>query len=182
MLKVRDGRLEWTQIMRSNDLYRGLPYNLIQFTTLQEILAGWIKVPMGTYAHFTDSLHLYEADRLASSISGTAPNNTDSLAVSEHDLQDILVGGKQLIDTVRCASTEKELYSALPIGVPVGWRNLFLVLMVEVARKKKMGDVQQALLEACTNPVLSTAIVNWNNHLNSKKTRAFQVRQEASVI
>ena len=25
MLKVRNGRLEWTQIMRSNDLFRGLP-------------------------------------------------------------------------------------------------------------------------------------------------------------
>src|ERR1035438_8441117 len=26
LLKVRGGRLEWLQVMRSNDLYRGLPY------------------------------------------------------------------------------------------------------------------------------------------------------------
>ena len=30
MLKVRDGKLEWTQVMRSNDLYRGTPYNIVQ--------------------------------------------------------------------------------------------------------------------------------------------------------
>ena len=34
MLKVRDNRLEWSQIMRSNDIFKGLPYNFIQFTTL----------------------------------------------------------------------------------------------------------------------------------------------------
>ncbi|MGH9905438.1 MAG: thymidylate synthase, partial [Pyrinomonadaceae bacterium] len=42
ILKVRNGKLEWMQIMRSNDVYRGLPYNIVQFTTLQEVLAGWL--------------------------------------------------------------------------------------------------------------------------------------------
>jgi thymidylate synthase len=31
MLKVRDGHLEWTQILRSNDFFRGTPYNFFQF-------------------------------------------------------------------------------------------------------------------------------------------------------
>jgi thymidylate synthase len=34
ILKVRDGRLDWTQIVRSNDLFRGVPYNLLQFTMI----------------------------------------------------------------------------------------------------------------------------------------------------
>ena len=41
-LKVRNGALEWTQIIRSNDLFRGLAYNIVQFTALQEIMAGWL--------------------------------------------------------------------------------------------------------------------------------------------
>ena len=41
--KVRDGRLEWLQVIRSNDAFCGLPYNLVQFTSLQEILAGWFE-------------------------------------------------------------------------------------------------------------------------------------------
>ena len=60
MLKVRNGRLEWSQIMRSNDIFLGLPHNFVQFMTLQEVLAGWIGIEPGTYTHFADSLHLYE--------------------------------------------------------------------------------------------------------------------------
>jgi thymidylate synthase len=48
--------------MRSNDLFKGLPYNLIQFTTLQEIIAGWLRIEVGSYNHISDSLHLYESE------------------------------------------------------------------------------------------------------------------------
>lgn len=58
-LLVRNGRLEWLQVMRSNDLIWGLPYNLIQFTALQEIMAGWLGLELGTYNHVSDSLHVY---------------------------------------------------------------------------------------------------------------------------
>lgn len=59
-LLVRDGKLEWLQVMRSNDLIWGTPYNFIQFTTMQEIIAGWLGVEVGTYNHVSDSLHVYE--------------------------------------------------------------------------------------------------------------------------
>jgi thymidylate synthase len=62
LLKVRDGRLHWTQIMRSNDVMRGLPYNIIQFTMLQEVMAGWLGCELGEYCHLSDSLHIYERD------------------------------------------------------------------------------------------------------------------------
>lgn len=61
-LKIASGRLEWLQVIRSNDLFLGLPYNLIQWTTLQEILAGWIGVQVGTYNQVSDSLHDYDRD------------------------------------------------------------------------------------------------------------------------
>ena len=59
-LMIRQGKLEWLQVMRSNDLIWGTPYNFIQFTTLQEIIAGWLGVEVGTYNHISDSLHVYE--------------------------------------------------------------------------------------------------------------------------
>ena len=40
--KVRNGKLEWMQIIRSNDLFLGLPHNIVQFTVLQEMLSGWL--------------------------------------------------------------------------------------------------------------------------------------------
>ncbi len=59
-LLIRDGRLEWFQVMRSNDIMWGLPYNLVQFTTLQEILAGWLGIELGSYQHISNSLHVYQ--------------------------------------------------------------------------------------------------------------------------
>lgn len=60
MLKIRDGRLHLTVINRSNDLIWGLPYNLIQWTHVQEWIAAHLGVPTGHYTHVTDSLHIYE--------------------------------------------------------------------------------------------------------------------------
>ena len=58
-LLLRKRRLEWLQVMRSNDLVWGLPYNLIQWTYLQEVVAGWLGVEPGQYVHVSDSLHAY---------------------------------------------------------------------------------------------------------------------------
>jgi thymidylate synthase len=57
LVKIRNGKLEWTQILRSNDLFLGVPHNFVQFTSLQEILAAWLGIEVGLYRHFTDCLH-----------------------------------------------------------------------------------------------------------------------------
>jgi len=59
-LKIRDGKLHWLQTMRSNDLMWGTPYNIIQWTTIQEIVAGWLGVELGNFTLVTSSLHVYE--------------------------------------------------------------------------------------------------------------------------
>ena len=59
-LLLRNGRLEWLQVMRSNDIVWGLPNNFVQWTSLQEIVAGWLDVETGPYVHISDSLHAYK--------------------------------------------------------------------------------------------------------------------------
>jgi len=76
LLKVRDNRLHWTQIMRSNDVMRGLPYNIIQFTMLQEMMASWLGCGLGDYFHLSDSLHFYESDAQSFAV-----GETESLGV-----------------------------------------------------------------------------------------------------
>jgi thymidylate synthase len=61
-LSIRDGRLHLTTHMRSNDVWWGLGYDAFQFTQLQLTVANVINVPVGTYTHVADSLHLYERD------------------------------------------------------------------------------------------------------------------------
>ncbi len=57
---VRHGKLELTVYMRANDLWWGTPYDVFQFTALQELIAIELGVPMGKYVHVAGSGHLYE--------------------------------------------------------------------------------------------------------------------------
>lgn len=59
---MRDGALDMNTIMRSNDAWLGLPYDVFQFTQLQQTLATALEVETGLYRHTALSLHLYEKD------------------------------------------------------------------------------------------------------------------------
>lgn len=59
---IRDGSLDMITTMRSNDLYLGLPYDMLSFTLLQEFLAIQLGVPLGNYFHNAGSLHAYDRD------------------------------------------------------------------------------------------------------------------------
>lgn len=59
---IRDGKLEQTTHMRSNDLWWGWTYDLVQFTSLQQTLANVLGVPAGLYHHMVDSFHMYRRD------------------------------------------------------------------------------------------------------------------------
>lgn len=61
---ARDGHLDMDVLMRSNDAWLGLPYDLFQFTQLQLTVARVLNLEPGRYRHTTWSLHLY-LDRLA---------------------------------------------------------------------------------------------------------------------
>jgi thymidylate synthase len=60
--KVRNNKLEMTVCNRSNDLHYGVFTNLVQFSTIQEVIAAWLGIEVGTYTQFTDSLHVYLED------------------------------------------------------------------------------------------------------------------------
>lgn len=57
---IRDGKLNCTGIMRSNDVWYGLPYDVIFFTELTKYIAKRLNIPHGTYTHYVISLHAYE--------------------------------------------------------------------------------------------------------------------------
>jgi thymidylate synthase len=60
MFTLDEGKLDLLVIRRSNDVVWGLPYNIIQFTSILEYMAGWLGIPVGTYAETINSLHIYE--------------------------------------------------------------------------------------------------------------------------
>lgn len=60
--ELRDGKLDCTGIMRSNDVWLGTPYDVVFFTELQKHIANELGVGYGKYTHFAVSLHAYERD------------------------------------------------------------------------------------------------------------------------
>jgi thymidylate synthase len=165
LLKVRDRRLEWMQIMRSNDVFRGLPYNIIQFTSLQEILAGWLGVELGSYNHLSDSLHLYESDAklVTVNVADRIEPNTDSLCLSKEASDAVFAKANELVEAMtKPRLSQDELYALLTRpGIPVAFKNLLSIVAAEAARKRGWMPLAQALADESPNPVLKQAWKRW---------------------
>ncbi|OIP53337.1 MAG: hypothetical protein AUK31_01700 [Fibrobacteres bacterium CG2_30_45_31] len=165
LLKVREHRLEWTQIMRSNDAFRGLPYNFVQFTSMQEILAGWLGLEVGTYAHYSDSLHLYENDFDNMKIySNKFSKNTDSLSVSkcyfDSVVEKIYKRMKRIV-TEDPDETHLETISSLD-SESQAYNNIMLIISAYVARKKEYLRLKEDILSRCTNPLYLEIWNRWD--------------------
>lgn len=59
---LRNGKLDLTVFMRSNDIWMGFPYDAFSFCALQMKMAMELGVEVGTYTHHATSLHLYKRD------------------------------------------------------------------------------------------------------------------------
>lgn len=57
---IRDGKLNWMQVIRSNDAVWGIPYNVIQWSHVQEWVAASLDIQMGHMFIVQDSFHVYE--------------------------------------------------------------------------------------------------------------------------
>lgn len=181
LLKLRHGKLEWTQIMRSNDLFRGLPYNIVQFTTLQEIIAGWLQVELGSYNHLSDSLHVYDEDLRNVELlqAPTMPiRNCDRLvslkAESEKHISTIAEQVERIID-VRYGA-EELLKMTFELKLPTSFRNIVLVLTAEGARRRKAPQVVQELIEACSNPLFRQLYGKWLLRTSSRSPNSVEAR------
>jgi len=59
---IRDNLLYMTTMMRSNDVWFGLPYDIVFFTEVQKYIARKLGITAGVYTHFVVSLHMYLRD------------------------------------------------------------------------------------------------------------------------
>ena len=165
LLKVRDGKLEWMQILRSNDLFRGLPYNFIQFTTLQEIIAGWLGVELGSYNQLSDSLHVYEEDleSISTKRNIIEEENVDSLCLPIEDSIAIVTELEKRFETLGSINlSQRDLERLINTDtLPNSYFNLLLVVAGEAARRRGWTDLAQAAMWNCTNPILVQAWLGW---------------------
>lgn len=165
MPKIRNNKLEWLQVMRSNDVFLGMPYNIIQFTTLQEILAGWLNLELGTYYQISDSLHVYTHDLNQYSLDNDRESikNTDNLALNKHDSDELLSEiYSQLHLLINPNLTNTELNNLITVSsstMPPGYRNLFLISCAYAAKKRSWEHQMLEAISLCKN---KTLVNIWN--------------------
>lgn len=172
MLKVRDSKLHWTQIMRSNDIYLGLPYNVIQFSTLQENLASWLSIDVGHYCHYSDSLHLYENDYDAISLNSEyyGEQNDDQIKTNYETTINWLTRLERIVDEMidKNYTQEHILHPPSLESAPVYIKNYYYVLAYEYARRNKYLGESIKAIEYITNPCLSRIVKNWHMKFNNQ--------------
>lgn len=174
LLKIRNGKLDWSQIVRSNDLFRGVPYNFVQFSTLQEVLAGWLGVEVGCYTQLSDSLHLYERDFAAlTSYSRDLQPNLDTLCLPKAEADTAWRELSSRMDTMRRIDLTREelleLLSSALLKTP--FKNLLCIVAAETARRSGWFDSIDSFTLQCTNPVLIQLWENWFERVGQQRTK-----------
>lgn len=165
ILKIRNGRLEWLQIMRANDLMRGLPHNLVQFTTLQEMMATWIGCSVGSYTHLADSLHLYEHDAGGIVEVGTVslqPNSDRWVLPFDDQLLEMQEIGRRMDILRRDRLTPGELQvAATSSSLSPAAQNLLTIVSADAARRHRLPEVAVDIASRCSNPILRQLWDRW---------------------
>lgn len=165
MLKVRAGRLDWTQVLRSNDLVLGVPHNIVQFTTLQEVLAGWLEVDIGQYIHLSDSLHVYERDypTIHELEQVSTARNSDSLRLK---LADSRIAWRRLEqaanELVSPSLTPSRFGDVVASEMPSqAFSNLLCILAADAARRRSWAPQVDHALAGCDSPSLQQMWDRW---------------------
>jgi thymidylate synthase len=175
--KVREGKLEWMQILRSNDLFLGVPHNVVQFTSLQEMLAGWLGIMPGTYEHFSDSLHVYTRDLNAvgeSLVPVALPPNTDSFALDRRSWdQAVSIVITRLERMMRPSLNAHELRSlALAGDAPSAYEHAVRVAAADAARRRGWQDIVEDCVAGIANPALVALWSRWQERIQSRSAAA----------
>jgi len=169
LLKVREGVLEWTQVMRSTDMFRGLPHNFVQFTTLHEVIAGWLGARLGHFHLVTDSLHVYDSDLsvVDGATAGVLPANRDSLALTKNDSDEAFRELSHVVDCIisPSASDDRILGVLGTLAVPQAFRNLLCVVVAECLRRRSRNALAECAMEECSNVLFVSLWNNWRARL-----------------
>lgn len=178
LLKLRDGRLYWTQILRSNDIMRGLPYNMMQFTLLQEMMAGWLGSGIGDYFHLSDSLHVYQEDlaKYYCTSSGVQMTDRESFSLSYSETNKLLsLIYNDLSDVATGNMKEDELREVFDrdskrnVGRCELIRDMLATIGSDAARRQGYRTLAYYLADSCADQCLKKASLAWLEYREDRK-------------
>jgi thymidylate synthase len=186
MLKVRGGKLHWTQVLRSNDLFRGVPHNIVQFTVLQEIVAGWLGVGMGPYTHLSDSLHIYTSDlkHFRSGPVGAVEFEAEALGLPFEESKEVLQRVEYVLNRLVSPDLKPaEFAKTTGFGdVPTSYANLLRICAADAARRRSWSEEMKAVAAECSNQGLGRLWQNWYDRVGLPRGSASWVGDDRRVV
>lgn len=172
---IRGGRLNWLQILRSNDALWGVPYNLMQWTHIQEWVACHLGIQMGHYVALSDSMHIYSQGE-------SAAHFAEAQSIAYFDAYTALdwmhspmkpIGHKGIQDLcsierrIRMSTRVEELSLLVDVVEPGYWRDVIAILAAHRLyvlgrdRDVSLWDVLDFLTSWCTDKVYSAATMRF---------------------
>jgi thymidylate synthase len=175
--KVRRGKLEWLQVIRSNDLFLGVPHNIVQFTSLQEMISGWLGVKPGAYGQLSDSLHVYarDLDSVRSSlVKVEVPRSTDDFALDRCTWDKVIVDVIARLEALTKSALSTADFTAVAFAndAPRAYDNSVLIAAADSARRRAWDDLADECVARCTNPALVHLWSRWRTR-RAKSRQAF---------
>lgn len=161
---VRNGKLHMAVNMRSNNAFRILPFNLFEFSLLQECVATELDVSLGNYIHWAASMHVYDNEfefPATQAIAKTGP--TKSLAMPPMPSEGLMQAREmaRLESVLRHSGTVKEFNEVVDhsrYSLQEYWRELFLVLVQWNAYKRGIKiKLEPKYLTRMANQVIAKA-------------------------
>jgi len=135
---IRNNKLMLTTMMRSNDIWLGVPYDFFFFTTLQQIVLSLVNekgfsYSLGKYTHIANSLHLYERNLSGAILcanekefdEGTSPDIGNKNIMEM--INDFLVYEKLIREGEYCPSAYTQLLS----------ESAFFTMLISFLRRSK---------------------------------------------
>lgn len=188
---IRNGSLHATTIMRSNNAFILLPYNVFEFSLLAEVVAVEVGVPLGTLTHFAASMHIYE-EHLEGSRKVVATYKTESKPESVAPIPTMPADPKPLEQINKLVILEAEIRHGLE-GLTGGnieewitkgeqmlnayWRQYYyLLLLYAVTRKSTTLKANPKQQEIALSALESVIEEPWKSYL---PTASFDVEGKA---
>ncbi|MFM9995112.1 MAG: thymidylate synthase [Phycisphaerales bacterium] len=174
-LRLVQGRLHWLQSSRSNDLFRGLPNNLVQFTCLQEVIAGWIGADVGSYSHTISSLHAYVSSLDEFSIDSDVPAmlRSGDIRLPRPDAETAWGGlyrmAQELVARPTGSSPNLPLPAAATALGPL--QSMYWILVAEDARRRGWPAESLEAAARCSDGALSAMWLRWVRRLEQRNHR-----------
>ncbi len=180
-LRIAKGKLQWMQVCRSNDMFLGLPHNLVQFTYLQEVIAGWLGIDVGEYLHAVSSLHLYEHDRSTVGIETRQPHlpkPSDARlpwTESRKGWRRLALLARRLVR--RRSFPRGPQPSSSSLDLPQTLADIYQVLAAEDARRRGRAEEAEVSIDECRDRTLQVLWRRWTNRVSARFRQAQKARR-----